>query len=377
MRLGSEKDWAVVNLTFSSEQIMLKDGIARFVAERRGDRARRGAENAAGFDRDIWREMAELGWLGAGLSEEEGGFGGGPVETMIVMEAAGCGLMPEPLLSMAFSTRLLVAAGQGAEAVARIVAGEQVAVVALEEAGLNGVRNRTVLEAGRLSGKKRLVAYGDAADLFIVSCRKTDGAAALVCIPAEVEGVEIVGYRTIDGRRAADVTFSGAAVPAENVIATGEAADEALAIALDHAIAAACAEAVGVAQFLSDQTLDYLKTRQQFGQPIGRFQALQHRMADVFVALEEARSLALMATLKLSAPAKQRAHAISAAKIGVMARAVHIGREAIQLHGGVGMTDELPIGAGFKRLKALELTYGSEHHHLDRMASGIENGIYQ
>lgn len=366
-----------MNLTLSSEQTMLKDGIARFAAERHGDRPRRGAENAAGFDRDIWREMAELGWLGAGLSEEEGGFGGGPVETMIVMEAAGRGLMPEPLLPVAFSTRLLVAAGQGAEAIAPIVAGEQIAVVALEEAGRNGSLTRTVLENGQLSGRKRLAPYGDAADAFIVSCHTPDGAAALVRIPADAEGIEIVGYRTIDGRRAADVTFSRVAAPAGIVIAAGDAAEDALADALDHATAAACAEAVGIAQFLADQTLDYLKTRQQFGQPIGRFQALQHRMADVFVALEEARSLTLMATLKLSAPAEQRAHAVSAAKIGVMARAVEIGREAIQLHGGVGMTDELPIGAGFKRLKALELTFGSEHHHLDRMASGIESGIYQ
>lgn len=367
-----------MNLTLSSEQTLLKDGIARFAAERYGDRARRDhAESAAGFGREAWREMADLGWLGAGLSEEEGGFGGGPVEAMIVMEAAGRGLMLEPFLPvMVLATRLLLASGRGADAVAPIVAGEEIVAVALDEAGRNGSRGTTVLNGGRLSGSKRLVLNGDAADAFIVSCRTAESSAALVRVPADAKGVEVVAYRTIDGRRAADVTFADVEVPAENVIATGEAAETALAIALDHTIAAACAEAVGIAQFLADQTLDYLKTRQQFGQPIGRFQALQHRMADVFVALEEARSLALMATLKLGASAEERAHAVSAAKVGVMARTLHIGREAIQLHGGVGMTDELPIGAGFKRLKALELTFGAEHQHLDRMAAGIETGIY-
>lgn len=371
-----------MQLTLNSEQAQLRDAIARFIAERYPDSRRRDhADSAEGFGRDAWAQMAGLGWLGAGLSEEEGGYGGGPVEVMVIMEAAGRGLMQEPLLPvMVHSARLLLAAGRGPDAVAGILSGDEIVVVAVDEPGLNGARQATRIEAGGegyvLAGAKRLVPFGHVADAFLVSCT-FQGRPAVVRVPASATGIDAVAYRTIDGRRAADLTFDGVIVPAVDLVATGDAAAGALALAEQHAMAALCAEAVGVAQFLHDTTLDYVRTREQFGQAIGRFQAVQHRMADMFATLEEARSLAVMATVKLasSGPA-ERAHSVSAAKIGVLARAMHVAREAIQLHGGVGMTEDLPIGAGFRRLKALSLAFGDENHHLDRMAPGIAAGVY-
>lgn len=370
-----------MKLTLDPEQDQLKAGVLRFVADRYDDRRRRGiAASREAFSRDVWREAAELGWLGAGLSEAQGGFGGGPVETMVVMEGVGRGLMQEPFLPVLHALSLLVASGQDAEAVSAIVAGEAVVTAALEEAGSNGRHGETQIrragEGFRLSGRKRLVPHGDTADGFIVSC-SLGGEAALARVQVSMGGIEAVGYRTIDGRRAADVSFEDVDLAEDALIATGEAAAAALGAAKARAIAALCGEAVGIAQFLNDTTLDYAKTRQQFGRPIGSFQAVQHRLADMFVAVEEARSLAIMAAVRLAAatPA-ERDHAMAAAKLGVMARALHVAREAIQLHGGVGMTEDLPIGAGFRRLKALSLAHGDENAQLDLMTPGIAAGIY-
>ena len=363
-----------MNLTLSIEQNQLRDSVARFVADH-GVHGALAGEAASGTDfrRDLWKNMAELGWLGAGLSEEEGGFGGGPVETMIVIEEIGRGLMPEPFLPAVVAARLLAAAQPGSALLAALVAGEELIVPVLDdEHSGEGVRLSGDEGARRLSGRSTLVVAGGEADRFIVSCTMPDGAPALVAIAANAAGGGISGYRTLDGRHAATVTFADAPVPEAAILARGEEAAAALAAARQVALAALCAEVLGVAEFLFAQTLDYLKTRRQFGQPIGRFQALQHRMADMFVALEEARSLALMATVRLaSGETGQIDRDLSAAKIGAVARALHIGREAIQLHGGVGMTQELPIGAGFKRIKALELMFGDENHHLDRMAASM------
>jgi alkylation response protein AidB-like acyl-CoA dehydrogenase len=173
------------------------------------------------------------------------------------------------------------------------------------------------------------------------------------------------------------VSFSETPILPDAVIGTGEIAKTTLAHAELHAIAALCAEGVGIAQFLLDETLAYVKLRRQFGQPIGRFQAIQHRIVDMYVAVEEARSLSLMAAINLeSNDSGQRAHALAAAKIGVLSRALHVARESIQLHGGIGMTEDLPLGAGLRRLMAMKVTYGDEAIQLDRMVPGIVSGIY-
>ena len=362
-----------MNLTLTAEQNQLRDSVARFAASH-GVRGELAGERAHGADfrPALWRRMAELGWLGAGLSEDEGGFGGGPVEAMVVMEEAGRGLLPEPLLEVAVATRILAATRPGGDLVSAVVAGEEIVVPALGGDRPDELAQlRLGGDAARrsLSGTRRLVAAAAHADRFVVACEADDGP-ALVVVPADAAGVTVETYRTLDGRSAATLIFDDVEVAGEAVLALGDAARTVLDAAREAALAGICAEATGIAGFLFAQTLDYLKTRRQFGQPIGRFQALQHRMADMFVALEEARSLTVMAAVNLGAPDPAgRAHALSAARIGAVSRALHIAREAIQLHGGVGMTQELPIGAGFKRIKALELMYGTEDHHLDRMAA--------
>lgn len=370
-----------MNLTLNSEQMQLKDGVARFVADRYDDRARRNhAASAESFSREVWRETAELGWLGAGLAEDHGGFGGGPVETMIVMEGVGGGLMQEPYLDVLHALHLLVAAGTDADAVAGIVSGESIVTASIDDAADTGAADDLRIERSgdgfRLSGRRRLVPHGDTADALVLSCR-FEGGLALVRVDTAGEGIERVGYRTLDGRRAADVTFDNAPLEAAAVVATGRRAEDAIAAARAKVGAALCAEAVGIAQFLHEATLDYAKTRRQFGQAIGSFQAVQHRFADMFVALEEARSLAIMAAVKASSEDPvERDHFTAAAKLGVTARALHVAREAIQLHGGVGMTEDLPMGAGLRRLKALSLAHGDENAQLDRMAAGIGAAVY-
>jgi alkylation response protein AidB-like acyl-CoA dehydrogenase len=362
-----------VKLTLSPEQTQLKDSVARFVATHGAKGELTGeALQKVDFRPDLWRQMAELGWLGAGLSEAEGGYGGGAVETAVILEEAGRGLLPEPLLAATTAIRLLAEAQPAGALLEAAVAGDELLVAAADDAGSGsepGLRLSTANSQVVLTGTTPHLNAAEHATRLLLPCASEDGI-AIVSVQKDAPGVTLDGYRTLDGRRAANITFADVAVEDGAVLARGAQAEAALQAARDLTVAMLCAEATGVASFLFDETLAYLKTRRQFGQVIGRFQALQHRMADMFVALEEARSLSLMATVALAdADPKARARALSAAKIGAVARAMHVAREAIQLHGGVGMTQELPIGAGFRRIKTLELSFGSEHHHLDRLAA--------
>jgi alkylation response protein AidB-like acyl-CoA dehydrogenase len=294
------------------------------------------------------------------------------VETAVILEEAGRGLLPEPLLAATTAIRLLAEAQPAGALLEAAVAGEELLVAAVDDASAGsepGLRLSTANGAPVLTGTTRHVIAAEHATRLLLSCA-SEGGIALVSVARDAPGITLDSYRTLDGQRAANITFADVALEDGAVLAQGAQAEAALEAARELTIAMLCAEATGVAGFLFDETLAYLKTRRQFGQVIGRFQALQHRMADMFVALEEARSLSLMATVALAGtdPAA-RARALSAAKIGVVARAMHVAREAIQLHGGVGMTQELPIGAGFRRIKALEISFGGEHHHLDRMAA--------
>jgi alkylation response protein AidB-like acyl-CoA dehydrogenase len=366
-----------MNLALTPEQSQLKDTVECFIADRCADRRQQDSI----FRHAIWQEVADLGWLGAGLSEMDGGLGGGPVETMLIMEAVGHGLMQAPFLPvMVHAARLLLAAGQGVDAVAGILAGKYLLTIALDEPGVHRNDNPTILGSSGdgfvLSGRKRFVPFGAIADGYLVTAN-LDHEPAIVRVSSVAHGVSVTGYRTIDGHGAADICFAETPVPIVDLIATGPRAENALACAEQYAIAALCAEAVGIAQFLHESTLDYVKLRKQFGQPIGRFQAIQHRLADMFVAVEEARSLAIMAAMKVvSGESAERGHAIAGAKLGVLARAMHVARESIQLHGGIGTTEDLPLGAGLRRLKALCATYGDEGTQLNRMVPGIVTGVY-
>jgi alkylation response protein AidB-like acyl-CoA dehydrogenase len=354
-----------VHFRLSDEQNMLRDTAARFLE---------GLPTRPLADRALWGTMADMGWLGAGFSESEGGFGGGPAEVGIVMEMAGRVQLRAPLIeAMVLGARVLVQA-PNAEALAQVLDGSRLELPALLESGTGHkpLTPRTRLSgadgAQTLSGVKFAVPFAAMADGFIVSATDAQGALVLLRIAADADGLSQHARRLMDGTQAADLTFDRVAVCARDIVCRGNAAQTALAEALDHATAALCAEAVGVAGALHDRTLEYLKTRTQFGQPIGAFQALQHRMADLTIALEEARSLAMMANHALSGRAGlERDRLLSAAKQGVCARTMHIGREAIQMHGGIGMTEDLPVGSGFRRLKMLSLGYGDEGWHLDRI----------
>lgn len=319
--------------------------------------------------------------MGALIPEDAGGLGGGGVEAMIVMRAIGRSLALEPYLETAvLGVGLLKRAG-GARAealMASIAEGQAVVAFAHEEAAGRHTLLRVETTARRdgdgwrLDGAKAVVSAAPWATHLIVSAR-TSGSATdeagiglfLIEVATAGEGLSIRPYPTVDGRRAAEVAFDGLVLPADALLAE-DAFDGVIAPALDEAVAAQCAEAVGVLSQLHDQTLDYVKQRKQFGRPIGQFQVLQHRLADTFAAVELATSLTYMATLHLDAPAAERARMASAAKVGV-ARALRlVSQAAVQTHGGIGMTDELALSHYFKRASVIEQQLGGVEPHLRR-----------
>ena len=368
-----------MNFRFTEEQSMLRDMARRWVAERY-DLKRRKAAAAGGFDRAAWADMAEMGWQGVALPEAAGGSAGGAVETMIVMEEIGRGLMVEPYLPTAvIAPAALMLTGAAAEdaRLAAIAGGRLVVAFAHDEPGLRDpaaprrTRAVPVGDGWRLDGAKSVVRAGAEADCLLVSAAMPEGATGLFLVDATAPGITRTGYPTLDGMTAAEIAFEGTEVPAAALLAG--AADAILAALIDRAIAAELAEALGVMERLKAATLDHLRTRRQFGQEIGRFQALQHRMADIHIACEEARSMVIMATVALDEDdVLARARAVSAARLHVAELAMHVGREAIQLHGGIGMTDEMIVGHGFKRLKVIAAGMGGNDLHLDRFIATTE-----
>ncbi len=366
----------------TDEQRILRDSVDRLIQDRYGFEARRGFRaEPAGWSRAMWGQFAELGLLGLPFAEADGGFGGGPVEIAIVMEAFGRALVVEPYLAtIVMSGSLLRHAAspeQRARLVPEIAAGERVLAFAQVERqsrySLNDVTTTARREGDgwRLSGAKSLVLHGGAAGALLVTARtagehRERRGIGLFLVGAEAAGVSRRGYPTQDGLRAAEITFENA--PAE---ALGDPA-EALPIlerAQDEVLAAVCAEAVGVMQAMHDMTLDYMKTRKQFGRAIGENQALQHRAVDMYVSLEQARSMSLYATMMASEPDPvERQRAMHAAKVQIGRSGRHIGQEAIQLHGGIGVTMEYAVGHHFKRMTMIERGFGDTDAHLAALA---------
>ena len=371
-----------MDFDLSDDQRLLKDSVDRLIKDRYdfGTRGRHRAQ-PDGWSREIWAGFAELGLLGLPFAEDEGGFAGGPVETGIVMEAFGRGLVVEPYFSSVILCGALLrhgaTAAQRAALVAGLVGGTSLLAYAQMERqsryALNDVRT-TARRAGgewRIDGAKALVLHGDTADDYLVSARtagherERDGI-ALFHVRHDAPGVSRRGYPTQDGARAADVTFEDA--PAVLLGDAGNALP-AMERAEDEAIAALCAEAVGVMACMHEMTLDYLKTRKQFGRPIGDNQALQHRSVDMFVSLEQARSMSLFATVMAGTEdATERRRAIHAAKVQIGTSGRHIGQEAIQLHGGIGVTMEYGVGHYFKRMTMIERSFGDTQTHLSALA---------
>jgi len=375
-----------MDFDLTDEQRLMQDSVGRLMADAYGSLEQRNRHRAEplGWSEQLWARYAELGLLGLPFSEQHGGFGGGPQELMLVMEAFGRALAVEPYFStVVLGGALLRLAGSPAQQsalISRIAEGKlRLAFAHAEPQARYDLYDvaTTAHRAGSgwvLDGEKTLVLHGDSADLLIVSARtageRTDAEGiSLFLLDAATRGVMRRGYPTQDGLRAAEVSLSGAPAGEDAVLGKPGAAAPVIAQAVDLALAALCAEAVGAMEALHALTVDYLKTRKQFGVPIGSFQVLQHRAVDMMIALEQARSMTMYAAMMAdSADAEERRAAIAAAKVQVNRSARFLGQQAIQLHGGIGMTMEYKAGHYFKRLAMMESLFGDTEHHLRAVA---------
>ncbi|MGZ3311515.1 MAG: acyl-CoA dehydrogenase family protein [Xanthobacteraceae bacterium] len=364
-----------MDLRYATEHVILRESAEKFLAERYDYRTvQKIAASETGWDREVWGEFAKLGWLGLPFAPEDGGNGGGAVELAILMEAFGKHLVIEPYLAtVVLGGGLIAALGSTAERQAMLPAvmeGECHLAFAHEERDLPTRAQRTN-DGYSLRGRKKVVLGGPSADTLLVSAQLGDHGLGIFVVPRKTHGLTVRSYRMVDGRRAADVDLNDAPVPTSALLGGNEDAGGAVEAVLQRAIAALSADAVGAVGAMVKATVDYAKTRVQFGQPIANFQALQHRMVRIKIKEEEARAAALFATLSLDGPAAIRARATSGAKakIGRCARSVH--QEAIQLHGAIGTTDELALGGYAKRLLAYELLFASTREHLRRYGAMI------
>jgi pimeloyl-CoA dehydrogenase small subunit len=377
-----------MDFDLSEEQRQLKDSVERLLADTYGDLNQRAAyvKEPKGYSAALWQQYADLGILAAPFAEEHGGLGQGLTETMIVAEALGRALAVEPYhATVVLAGGALRHAGSAAllaDLVPAVAAGRLTLALAHQERQSRYDLADTATTAradGKggytLEGEKMVVLAGDSADKLIVSARasggRTDrGGIGLFLVDAKANGVTRRGYPTQDGMRAADVTLSGVKVGPEAVLAGPEKGLEVLERVVDDAIAALAAEAVGVMAALTELTVEYLKTRKQFGVPIGSFQVLQHRAVDMLTALEQARSMAYYATMMAAEPdAGERRPAMAAAKVQIGRSGRLVGESAVQLHGGIGMTMEYKAGHYFKRLAMIDLAFGDADHHLRELAT--------
>ncbi|VTU45796.1 Acyl-CoA dehydrogenase fadE12 (plasmid) [Variovorax sp. SRS16] len=370
-----------MDFSYSSDQQMLRDSVQRYLQQKYDYQQRGVMLKAGGFSAKVWRDFADFGWLGAALPEEAGGFGGGALEAGILMEAFGRRLVLEPYLwTVVVGGALLQHGPQGATRdalLAQMVAGElQLALAALEDdVGQDFARVDTIAvangESWVLKGRKRVVPNGAIAHRFFVSARSAEGV-SLFLVARDAPGLRIRSFRSNDGQTAAELTLEDVRVPRSDIVGRLGEAVPLLTLAADHGSAALCAEVVGSTAYLVDSTCEYLKTREQYGAPLAKFQVLQHRLADMYVAVELARSMALVAAAALTDAGKserERMHDISAARVQAIRCARLVGRDAVQMHGGMGMSEELDISAHFKRLMLTTLLLGDEDFHLERMAA--------
>jgi pimeloyl-CoA dehydrogenase small subunit len=376
-----------MDFDLNDEQRQLKDSLERLLNDAYGDLAQRQGymKEPKGYSADLWRRYAELGLLAVPFAEEHGGLDQGLTETMIIAEAFGRALAIEPYLAtVVMSGGVLRHAGNGAllqELVPAIGEGKTTLALAHQErqARYDIADVATTARADgkggyTLEGEKAVVLAGDGADKLIVTARASGsrqerGGIGLFLVDAKAGGVMRRGYATQDGMRAADVTLSAVRVGPEGVVAGPEKGLAVLERVVDETIAALSAEAVGAMAALHELTVEYLKTRKQFGVPIGSFQVLQHKAVDMFTALEQARSMAYYATMMAAdSDAKERRKAIAAAKVQIGRSARFVGETAVQLHGGIGMTMEYKAGHYFKRLTMIDMAFGDADHHQRELA---------
>ena len=365
-----------MDFDFSDDQEQLRDAVRKWVDKGYGFERRRAIVRSGGFDRAAYGELADLVLAGLYVSDAQGGMGMGPIEGMVVMEELGRGIVLEPLAQTLIAAGVLSGYAPDpvkTEWLPRIASGEALVVLAQQERKARyrldvcDAQASGSVGAWRVTGAKSIVPAGDKADAFLVPAT-VNGKIALFLVERSAKGVATRGYGTQDGGRAAEVTFEAA--PATLVTLDGLTA---LEHAVDIGIAASCAEAVGVLDKTMDVTVEYLNTRKQFGVALATFQALRHRVADMKMQLELARSMSYYASLKLNAPAQERRRAMARAKYQLGLSMRFIGQNSVQLHGGIGVTDEYIGSHYFKKLTQLELSFGDTQHHLGEVSARMQD----
>jgi alkylation response protein AidB-like acyl-CoA dehydrogenase len=373
-----------MDLNLSDEQRLLRESAERFVAgSYDADHRRKMANDPLGFSPAVWKQFAELGWLALPIAEEFGGLGGGAVEIGILTEAFGRGLVSEPYIATVVLGAALVERCGGTvqkqAILPKVADGSLKLAFAHSERGARfdlakvaTIANKTA-QGWRLSGSKVAVLDGHAAGEIIVSAHIHDyqgpsGRIGLFLVPAKTPSVAVSDYERLGGGRACNIELSDVQLPQAALLGDGHDALPAIEWAVDRAMAALDAEAVGIMQVLLETTLEYTKIRKQFGRPLSANQVIRHRLADMAVQVDESRSMALRAALKVDASPVERARAASGAKAKIGRSARFVGEQSIQLHGGMGVTEELEVGAYFKRLVAFDTLFGGSAHHYGRHA---------
>ncbi|MFP5383985.1 MAG: acyl-CoA dehydrogenase family protein [Gammaproteobacteria bacterium] len=374
-----------MDFSYTEEQNLLRDSVRKWVQDTYVfERRRRQLKEYGGFDPANWAQMAELGWLALPFAEEDGGLGGSLLDVTLLTESFGHGLVVEPYLAnVMLAGNIIRRAGRPAQRAALLpglIDGSRQFAMAHTEPGsraaLNAVEARAVRDGSgwRLAGEKALVLNGDVADTFVVVARtgggtRDAGGISLFVVDGHAEGLSRRPFRTFDGFRAAELALNDVHVADDALLGEAGGGLAVLETVIDEATVALCAEAIGIMETLYKGTVEYTRTRKQFGVPIASFQVLQHRMADMFIQHEQARSLLLMAVIRLAEddPVVAR-RAVSALKAYCGKAGRYIGQQSVQLHGGMGMTDEFVVGHAFKRLTAIDVMFGNEDFHLRRFA---------
>ncbi|MDH3647889.1 MAG: acyl-CoA dehydrogenase family protein [Gammaproteobacteria bacterium] len=371
-----------MDFSLTDEQAMLRESVEQFVTKAYTfEQREKYSVNQHGFAPENWQQFAELGWLALPFTEDDGGFDGGPIETMLLLQEFGKGLVVEPYIAS-----IILAGGALKRSTNKelrqkllpsIIDGSVQAAVAFAEAGagynladISTTATKTS-DAYRITGDKVVVLNGAAADWLLVSTRtgsdqRDANGISLFCVAADSDGVTRRGYHTVDGMHAAEVSFADVPVRAEDLVVAEGAALPLIQTIIDDATLAVSAEAVGIMEMLNLKTVEYTKTREQFGVPLSSFQALQHRMVDMFTDFEMTRSLLLMAAIKATESSPDTARAIAALKYQIGTAGRKLGQEAVQLHGGMGVTDELDVAHYFKRLTTIDTLFGNADYQLAR-----------
>jgi alkylation response protein AidB-like acyl-CoA dehydrogenase len=373
-----------MNFDYTDEQNMLRDSIAKWAAGEYDFDKRREALKSEDAWKKNWAAFAELGLLAAPLPEDFGGLGGGALDVNVITEELGKALVTEPYVPTvvlgAGALKYAGSAGQKDEHLTAIAGGERVIAFAQAEPksrwSLNDVSTTAKKDGAGyvLNGQKAVVLGAPQADTLLVTARTAGGqrdatGVSLFLVPKKTKGLTTRDYPTMDGTRASEVYFENVSVGADALIGEAGAALPLIERIVDEANAAYCSEAVGCIRMMHQLTHEYAKTRKQFGRAIGEFQVIQHRLVDVFMSVEESVSMALLATLKLDASDEERAKAVSAAKVSIGKHGRFVGQNAVQTHGGMGVTDEMRVGHYFKRVTMLDSTFGNVDYHLKRYAS--------